>query len=299
MSDEAGRAVLGEVIVLVGTMSGTAEMVAGDLVDRLKAQGFPSRLVRMEKAGIELLLAARRAIVCTSTYGTGDPPDNGVGLHQLLCDEQPRLDHLAYGVVALGDRTYSATFCGGGRKFDELFARLCARRVLPRLEHDAGSGVFPEDAALPWLDAWIAALPGPRQHQTSADITPPKENSMVSLSELDKSVALAQQLGDDGGPVVLVNVFTVRPDEADQLQKAWSVDAAWMKRQPGFISTQLHRGIAGSGAFLNYAVWESTAHFRRAFTNPEFQATLADYPPSTVASPHLFRKVAVPDICVG
>jgi hypothetical protein len=42
----------------------------------------------------------------------------------------------------------------------------------------------------------------------------------------------------------------------------------------------------------------STAHFRQAFTNPEFQSKLAEYPPSAIASPHLFRKTAVEGICV-
>jgi heme-degrading monooxygenase HmoA len=40
-----------------------------------------------------------------------------------------------------------------------------------------------------------------------------------------------------------------------------------MKRQPGFISTQLHRGIADSDALLNYALWESVEHFRQALEN--------------------------------
>jgi hypothetical protein len=30
-----------------------------------------------------------------------------------------------------------------------------------------------------------------------------------------------------------------------------------MKQQPGFISTQLHRGTAGSTTLVNVAVWES------------------------------------------
>lgn len=122
---------------------------------------------------------------------------------------------------------------------------------------------------------------------------------MVSRVEMDEQVTIRDQLGDTGGPVVLINKFTVRPEEADQLLAAWANDAIWMKQQPGFISTQLHRGIAGSGVFLNYAVWELTAHFRQAFTNPEFQGKLSEYPPNAVASPHLFRKVAVEGICVA
>jgi heme-degrading monooxygenase HmoA len=122
---------------------------------------------------------------------------------------------------------------------------------------------------------------------------------MPVFAEMDETVTLAEQMADEGGPVILVNTFVVPPREANRLLEAWASDAAIMKRQPGFISTQLHRGIAGSGAFLNYAVWESTAHFRAAFSNPEFRAQLGAYPETATVSPHLFRKVAVPGICVG
>jgi heme-degrading monooxygenase HmoA len=72
-----------------------------------------------------------------------------------------------------------------------------------------------------------------------------------------------------------------------------------MKQQPGFISTQLHRAIGENPTYLNYAIWESTAHFRAAFAHPDFRATLSAYPSSAVASPHLFQKLAVPGICVA
>ncbi len=122
---------------------------------------------------------------------------------------------------------------------------------------------------------------------------------MPKFVEMDATVTLADQLNDDGGPVILINTFTVPAEDTDRLVATWAGDAAVMKRQPGFISTQLHRGIAGSGTFLNYAVWESVTHFRSAFNNPEFRARLGDYPESTTTSPHLFRKMAVPGICVA
>lgn len=116
---------------------------------------------------------------------------------------------------------------------------------------------------------------------------------------MDPSVTLADQLGDEGGPVVLINTFIVPSTDTDRFLAAWSADSAITKRQPGFISAQLHRGIAGSGAFLNHAVWESVSHFRAAFANPEFRARLNDFAESATASPHLFRPVAVPGICVA
>jgi hypothetical protein len=61
----------------------------------------------------------------------------------------------------------------------------------------------------------------------------------------------------------------------------------------------LSEAIAGSCVFLNVAVWESVAHFRNAFADPKFQEKLSHYPSSAAASPHLFRKVAVSDVCVA
>lgn len=123
---------------------------------------------------------------------------------------------------------------------------------------------------------------------------------MPKFLDMDATVTLNDQLRDGGdGPVVLINTFVVEPDDADALLEAWSRDAGIMKRQPGFISTQLHRGLAGSGTFLNYAVWQSVGHFRDAFGNPEFKAQLGSYPDSTTISPHLFHKVEVPGICVS
>ena len=121
---------------------------------------------------------------------------------------------------------------------------------------------------------------------------------MLNRIEMDQHVSLADQLSNEVGPVVLVNIFRVAPDDVDALLSAWAADATYLKAKPGFISTQLHRGTAGSCTFLNHAVWESVQAFRDAFSDPQFQATFGRYPDSTVASPHLFQKIAVPGICV-
>jgi heme-degrading monooxygenase HmoA len=122
---------------------------------------------------------------------------------------------------------------------------------------------------------------------------------MLQFVEMDSAVSLADQMRASGGPVVLINKFTVAEADAARLLEAWRADAGRFKAQPGFIATQLHRGIAGSNVFLNYAVWESVEDFRRAFAQPAIRAAIAEYPESTVASPHLFRKLAVPSICVA
>jgi len=122
---------------------------------------------------------------------------------------------------------------------------------------------------------------------------------MPLLRPLDPAVPIERQLAVDVTPVVLMNGFTLDKADEEAFLQAWRDDAAFMKRQPGFISTQLHRAIGESPTYLNYAVWKSTAYFRAAFTRPQFRAKISTYPSSAVASPHLFRKVAAPGICVA
>jgi len=97
---------------------------------------------------------------------------------------------------------------------------------------------------------------------------------------MDEKVKLSTQMDSGAGPVILINRFNVEPDEVDKFLKQWAADSAIMKRQLGFISAQLHRGIAGSCVFPNCAVWESTEHFKHAFNNPEFQSSIKGYPES-------------------
>jgi heme-degrading monooxygenase HmoA len=116
---------------------------------------------------------------------------------------------------------------------------------------------------------------------------------------MDDHITYQQQLQNNDGPVILINQFNLAPQDTARFLEAWTHDAAYMKQQPGFISTQLHQGTAGSTTFINLAVWESARALGRAFSSPQFQARVARYPNSTVATPHLFTKVTVPGICVA
>jgi len=123
---------------------------------------------------------------------------------------------------------------------------------------------------------------------------------MLQFASLHPTIGIQQQLaGATEGPVVLINLFTVAEGDAFGFVEAWRDDAAYFRRQPGFISAQLHEGLGGTAAYLNYAVWESLESFRDAFANPEFQRKLTAYPDSVVAAPHLFRRMAVPSVCLA
>ena len=122
---------------------------------------------------------------------------------------------------------------------------------------------------------------------------------MTKVIEMDEKVSLSTQLQQDvGGTVVLIITFTVNPEDEDQFVKTWASAAEISKKMSGVISAQLPRGIAGSRVFMSYHVFESTDAIKQQYKNPEFPSKLSEYPASTVTSSHVFKKVAVPGICV-
>lgn len=120
---------------------------------------------------------------------------------------------------------------------------------------------------------------------------------MPRFEPLDPTFPVTRQIDIDAGPIVMINLCTMASEDEAAFLAAWTEDSLFMKHQPGFISTQLHRALGESPTYVNYAVFDSAAAWRDAFKNPEFQERLKAHPPSVVARPHLFHKVAVPNLC--
>ena len=145
--------------ILVGTMTSTADYVAqaiqmdcADLVDDIEIE-------LMDKLDISVFSAenAKDAVylICTSTYGQGDVPDNARALYESMAAAPQFLGHVRYGVLALGDRTYLQTYCSGGQKFDERLADLGAQRIGDVWCHDASEGTMPETEGTEWCRQWL------------------------------------------------------------------------------------------------------------------------------------------------
>ncbi len=144
-----------ELTLLVGTMTGTAQLVAQEI--ELACEAVDTKIVTRLMDGLDagVLEAGALFLIVTSTYGQGDVPDNARELYESLRQRRPHLGALRYGVIALGDRTYADTFCAGGRKFDVLLGELGATRIGEPMYHDAASGTLPEEVALEWVGQWL------------------------------------------------------------------------------------------------------------------------------------------------
>lgn len=143
-----------KITILVGTMTGTAQLCAQEMELALGDDDTAVETLLMD--GVDASVFAREGVflICTSTYGQGDVPDNARALYEDLRSRRPGLAHVRYGVFGLGDRTYAETFNFGGKRFDELLAELGAQRIGERHTHDASSGILPEETALEWCQEW-------------------------------------------------------------------------------------------------------------------------------------------------
>jgi MioC protein len=146
-----------DLTILVGTMTGTAESVAQTLELVLDDGETSVKVKPMDGLDADVFADGKLFLICTSTYGQGDVPDNAKQLYASLQSGRPDLAQIQYGVIALGDRTYADTFCNGGKRFDAVLTELGAHRIGDILCHDASAGTMPEEVAEEWIAGWIAA----------------------------------------------------------------------------------------------------------------------------------------------
>ncbi len=141
-------------LVLYGSQSGTAEGLAKKFAKEAESKGFAPRVMELNAAVQLDLTQEPRAVIITSTWGDGEPPDNATAFwSHLSAETAPKLANLNYSVLALGDRNYSE-FCGAGRLFDERLEKLGAKRIHPRVDCD----VDYEPSAKGWMESVWPAL---------------------------------------------------------------------------------------------------------------------------------------------
>lgn len=142
------------ITVLFGTETGHAEQIARRLVEEASAAGLPVALHSLSEYEPSWLKREKLVLLIVSTHGDGDPPGPARRLYEFLRGPRaPKLDHLRFAVLALGDRTY-AHFCKTGRSFDERLAALGGSRLLERVECDVDF----EPSSAGWIADSVAAL---------------------------------------------------------------------------------------------------------------------------------------------
>jgi len=141
---------MAKIILLTGSVFGAATLTSDEIESALTDASH--EVIRPDPPSMEGLTdeSTDILVVCTSTTGSGDVPDDLLPVYTALRTEYPRITHLKYLVVALGDSSYD-NFCGGGVTMDESLADLGAQQIKEPLKLDALEVTEPEEVAPPWV----------------------------------------------------------------------------------------------------------------------------------------------------
>ncbi|WP_324729008.1 assimilatory sulfite reductase (NADPH) flavoprotein subunit [Lysinibacillus fusiformis] len=137
------------ITILYGSQTGNSQGLAEKYASLLKAQNVDVTVSSLGKFKASNLKKITNLLLIVSTHGEGDPPDQAIQFYEFLHSKRaPKLEHLQYSVLALGDSSYEF-FCKTGKDLDEQFAKLGATRLVPRTDCD----VDYDDAAAQWFSA--------------------------------------------------------------------------------------------------------------------------------------------------
>jgi heme-degrading monooxygenase HmoA len=89
--------------------------------------------------------------------------------------------------------------------------------------------------------------------------------------------------------LTLINTFTVAPERQEEvINLLIETTDKVMKRLPGFVSANIHRGLDGRHV-ANYAQWRTRDAFEAMLRNPEAQAHMREIAQIANAEPLLYE----------
>jgi len=139
--------------IIVGSVLGASEYVADALQEKLGEHKHTADISL--EPNLEALDQGQIWIICTSTHGAGDLPDNIQAFAKQV--EQSTLAGVNFIVIGLGDSSYD-TYCKGAMQMERLLITAGAHLLRPALHIDVLHHPIPEEAAIVWLEKWLHSL---------------------------------------------------------------------------------------------------------------------------------------------
>lgn len=208
--------------ILFGSQTGNAQRVAEQFALRLQQAGIAHRLLRADRYKTRELKDEQLLYVVISTQGEGDPPDDSIAFFEFLSGARaPKLGHLKYGVLGLGDSSYPL-FCGIAEKIDARLNELGAQRLL-----DTGlADLDIETVAIPWQNQAFELLEQEQVKQTTAQsnvtvLGPATHQNQYSRTAPYLATVLAHQ------------IITGRDSSKDIRHYELSLEGSGIRYQPG------------------------------------------------------------------
>lgn len=164
------------ILILYGSQSGNSEELAEQAGKACSAQGLNPSVKAMDEIQITDLSSQKRVLVCCSTWGDGEQPDNAEDLWEAANSGAiSSLKGLNFSVLALGDTSYDL-FCESGKEWDAWFEKMGANRVHQRVDCDVDF----EGPAAEWTAAVIPLMVAIEDDPDATD----EDSSSTSATEV-------------------------------------------------------------------------------------------------------------------
>ncbi|WP_137168594.1 flavodoxin domain-containing protein [Salinimonas lutimaris] len=138
--------------ILVGSVLGASEYVADALAEVAQKAGYETDIkLTPDLKSIE---PGSTWVICTSTHGAGDLPDNIAPFASQL--KGADLSQVNAYLVGLGDSSYD-TYCFGAMTMQKLLEEGGATLLHAPLHIDVLNHPIPEDKAVEWFEGVLPA----------------------------------------------------------------------------------------------------------------------------------------------
>jgi len=173
------------ILILYGSQSGNSEEVAIQTGNAALKHDLQPTVRAMDEISVSDIPKQTRVLICCSTWGDGEQPDNAEDLWEAANNEDiESLNGLHYSVLALGDSSYDL-FCESGKEWDKWFESKGATRIHDRVDCDVD---FEEPAQI-WSDAVLVKMAQIEDRDIPIETDAIDESTVVD-DEVEEEVAV-------------------------------------------------------------------------------------------------------------
>lgn len=135
--------------IIVGSMLGGSEYVAEACQETLDSLNHQTEL-HLSPNLEDIPHKNQIWLICTSTHGAGEYPDNIQTFVNNLTNNETDLSSTQHIVIGLGDSSYD-TFCYAAKNIKKLLESKGSKSILPLKTIDMQEDLDPEEEAAQWL----------------------------------------------------------------------------------------------------------------------------------------------------
>jgi flavodoxin/succinate dehydrogenase/fumarate reductase-like Fe-S protein len=171
-------------LILYGSQSGNSEEIAIN-AGKFSSKNNLNPIVRaMDEVTVSDIISQTRILICCSTWGDGEQPDNAEDLWEAVNSADiTSLNNINFSVLALGDSSYDL-YCESGKEWDNWFESKGANRIYPRVDCDVD---FEEPAKI-WMEQSIQKM-SEITVDSGVEITIPDNKISNNSDVIDNSIS--------------------------------------------------------------------------------------------------------------